>query len=374
MKTNVFVKRFLVGLLVVMMVPYGAFSQQTTSSGKAFGEAELDQMLAPIALYPDALLAQVLLAATFPDQVAEANRWLKDNPNLKGDALNDAIDKMGWDLSVKALAPFPQVLAMMAEQSAWTQRMGEAFMAQESDVMASIQRLRAKAYTAGNLKTTSEQNVVVKGEVYEIAPVNPRVVYVPRYDPAVVYGTWWWPSYPPYAYYPVWPGVAVGVGIGLGIGFWGAVGVGAAWGWGWGSWNWAGRSMNVNVNRNININRNINRNRNFRTTNARNVAGGKGAGRRAGMGRGGKHGEGRGTGHAGRGGKRGTGHAGRGGKRGTGHAGRGGGGGKHGGGAKHGGAKHGGGKHGGGKHGGGAKHGGGGHRGGGHGGGHGGKR
>ena len=164
MKMSRFLRRSLIGLLVVMMVPFGALSQETATSGKAFSEAELDQMLAPIALYPDSLLAQILVAATFPDQVAEADTWLKANPDLKGDALNDALDKMNWDLSVKALAPFPQVLAMMVEQTAWTQKLGEAFMAQESDVIASVQRLRSKAYAAGNLKSSDEQKVVVKGD------------------------------------------------------------------------------------------------------------------------------------------------------------------------------------------------------------------
>ncbi len=115
---------------------------------------------------------------------------------------------MNWDLSVKAIAPFPQIVAMMADQWEWTQKLGEAFKSQESDVMASVQRLRSKAYAAGNLKTTSEQSVIVRGDVYEIEPANPEVVYVPRYDPAVVYGNWWWPAYPPFAYYPVWPGVS----------------------------------------------------------------------------------------------------------------------------------------------------------------------
>ena len=173
---------------------------------------------------------------------------------------------------MKALAPFPQVLAMMVKHTAWTQKLGEAFVAQESDVIASVQRLRSKAYAAGNLETTTEQRVVVQGGTYEIEPTNPEVVYVPRYDPSVVYGSWWWPGYPPFAYYPVWPGVALGIG-GV-FGFWGSVGVGPAWGWGWGSWNWGGRYMNVNVNRNININsRNANISRNFRTANARNFAG-----------------------------------------------------------------------------------------------------
>jgi hypothetical protein len=115
-------------------------------------EAELDQMLAPIALYPDSLLAQVLIAATFPDQVVEADGWVKGNPDIKGDALNDALDRKEWDLSVKELARFPQVLDMMAKESAWTQRLGEAFLAQESDVLASIQRLRSKGQAAGSMK------------------------------------------------------------------------------------------------------------------------------------------------------------------------------------------------------------------------------
>jgi hypothetical protein len=168
-----------------MMAPYGAFAQDAAPGAK-FSQQQLDQMLAPIALYPDSLLAQVLIAATYPDQVIEAERWLKGNANLKGDALNNTLDTMNWDLSVKALAPFPQVLAMMAEQSAWTQSLGEAFIAQQADVMDSVQNLRQKAHTAGNLKTTTEQKVVVKGDIVEIEPVNPTVVFVPRYNPAVV--------------------------------------------------------------------------------------------------------------------------------------------------------------------------------------------
>ena len=404
MKINKFLGRSLIGLLVVMMVPFGAFSQEPATSGNAFTEAELAQMLAPIALYPDALLAQILVAAAFPDQVAEADTWLKANPDLKGDALNGALDKMNWDLSVKALVPFPQVLAMMVEQTAWTQKLGEAFTAQESDVIAAVQKLRSQAYAAGNLKSSAEQKVVVKGDTYEVEPTNPEEVYVPRYDPAVVYGSWGYPAYPPFAYYPVWPGVGIGIGLGV-FGFWGGIGVGPAWGWGWGSWNWGGRSMNVNVNRNININsRNGNFNRNFRTTNARSVAG-RGA---AGVGRGGAGGTGgrpsaasferglrsggsRGAaGNVSRSGSRGTGgrstgNVSRSGSRSggsrsgasRGSASRSGGGSRSAGatrGGSRGGGGHGGGGHGGGGHGGGG-HGGGGHGGGGHGGGgHGGGR
>ena len=265
MKRNVFLIRALVGILVVMMVPFGAFSQDAAPTG-AFSQQDLDQMLAPIALYPDSLLAQVLIAATYPDQVTEADRWLKANPGINGDALNNALDGMNWDLSVKALAPFPAVLDMMAKESAWTQRLGEAFLAQQDAVMDSVQKLRQKAQAAGNLKTTAEQKVVVQGENIEIEPANPQVVYVPQYNPAVIYGPWWWPAYPPYAYYPVWPGVVVG-GL-VGLGFFGAVAVGPVWGFGWGSWGWGSHNVNINVNRNININRNLNINRNsVHTTN-----------------------------------------------------------------------------------------------------------
>ena len=264
MKRNLFITRALIGLLVMVMVPFGAFGQDAGTAG-TFSPQELDQMLAPIALYPDSLLAQVLIAATYPDQVAEADRWMKANPNLKGDALNDALDKMTWDLSVKALAPFPQVLDMMAKETAWTQRLGEAFLAQQADVMDAVQKLRQKAEAAGNLKSTEQMKVVTKGEAIEIEPANPEVVYVPRYDPVVVYGPWWYPAYPPLVYSPCcWPGVAVGLGV---FGFWGAVAVGPVWGWGWGSWGWGGHNVNINVNRNININRNVNISRNsVRTT------------------------------------------------------------------------------------------------------------
>jgi len=251
MRRNVLRVRALFWVLVVMMVPYGAFAQDAGTTA-AFSPQELDQMLAPIALYPDSLLAQVLIAATYPEQVTEADRWVKSNPGLKGDPLNTALDGMAWDLSVKALAPFPQVLEMMAKESAWTQRLGEAFLAQQGDVMDSVQRLRQKAYAAGNLKTTAEQKVVVQGETIEVAPVNPEVVYIPRYDPVVVYGPWWYPAYPPFAYYPVFPGVAA-VGIGV-FGFWGAVAVAPAWGWGWGSWGWGHHDVVINMDRHVNIN------------------------------------------------------------------------------------------------------------------------
>ncbi|MGB7907261.1 MAG: DUF3300 domain-containing protein, partial [Syntrophobacteraceae bacterium] len=245
MKRNAFLKLALIGFLVVVMVPFGALSQQTSTSAKTYSDAELDQMLAPIALYPDTLLAQVLIAATYPADITAADQWVKANAGLTGDELNSALKQVQWDESVKALATFPQVLSMMTAEMAWTQKMGDAFMTQQPDVTASIQRLRAKARDAGNLVTTAEQKVVVKGEDIEIEPANPAVVYVPRYNPVVVYGSWGWPAFPPYAYYPVWPGVVADYGV---FGFFPAIDIGPVWwGWGWGGWDWAGGGLFVNV-------------------------------------------------------------------------------------------------------------------------------
>jgi hypothetical protein len=202
MNINKVFMRALTGVLVLLLAaPPGVFAQSNQTS-HTFSQQELDQMLAPIALYPGSLLAQILVASTFADQVVEADRWVKENKGLSGDQLNDALDKMDWDLSVKALVPFPQVLATMDEQLDWTRKLGEAFLAQQSDVMGSIQKMRSKAYANGNLKSTDQQTVSVAGENIEIQPANPEVVYVPYYDPSVVYGSWWWPGYAPFAFYP----------------------------------------------------------------------------------------------------------------------------------------------------------------------------
>jgi hypothetical protein len=266
----------LLGVFMVMSAPCQVFAQGEEGPPVSFSEQELDQMLAPVALYPDSLLAQILIAATFPNQVMDANNWMKGHPGMGRDQLNAELDRMDWDMSIKALAPFPQVLDMMAQQLEWTQRLGEAFLAQQADVMDAVQRLRRKAEQAGNLRTTAQQRVVVADDYVEIQPVTPEVVYIPRYDPAVVYGTWWWPSYPPLVYYPVWPGVVVAPVVGV-YGFWGSVAVGPAWGWGWGSWGWGSHNVYVNVNRTVNINtRNVtvinNMHRNYQIASARNVA------------------------------------------------------------------------------------------------------
>ena len=172
---------------------------QSAEEPKAFKQEELDQILAPIALYPDDLLSQVLMASTYPLEVVQAERWQKQNKSLKGDALAQALEKQDWDPSVKSLVNFPDVLTMMSEKLDWTQKLGDAFLEQEKGVMDTVQKLRQKADEAGNLKTTSEQKVIVEKETKTIViePANPQTVYVPTYNPTVVYGAWWYPAYPP---------------------------------------------------------------------------------------------------------------------------------------------------------------------------------
>jgi len=218
---------------------------------------ELDQLVAPIALYPDALLAEVLMASTYPLEVVQADRWVRENKNLKGDALKAAADKQDWDDSLKSLVATPSVLAMMNTKLDWTQKLGDAVLAQQPDVMDAIQRLRARAQEQNKLKTTKEQIVTVKQEqnkqVIVIEPANPGTVYVPYYNPAVVYGAWPYPAYPPYYFTP--PGYIAGAAIATGLAFGAAYAVGrwASGGSYWGGGvNWGGN--NINVNRPVNIN------------------------------------------------------------------------------------------------------------------------
>lgn len=214
---------------------------------------EIDQLTASIALYPDDLIAQMLSASTYPVEIVQAARFVKEKKDLKGEKLMAAAKDKDWDPSVKAMLGFPDVLAMMDEKLDWTTKLGDAFLSQQRDVMDSIQRLRRKANEAGNLKTTQEQKVVVEQQTQTIViqPANPQVVYVPTYNPTVVYGAWPYPAYPPYPVYR--PGyVATGV-----ISFAAGVAVGAAW-HGWGGWhsNWHGGDVDVNVNRYNNFTRN----------------------------------------------------------------------------------------------------------------------
>ena len=230
---------------------------EVAPSRRAFTQQELDQMLAPIALYPDSLLTQILMASTYPLEVVEAARWSRANPSLKGDQAVQAVTQNSWDPSVKSLVAFPQILQMMDEKLDWTERLGDAFLAQQTQVMDTVQNLRQKAYEAGNLKSTDQVRVDQQGQTIVVEPARPDVIYVPYYDPAVVYGPWWWPAYPP-VYWAPWPGYFVGPGFGVGF-VWG-VGVTVGAGFFFGAFDWPHRHITVvNVNNfyfhTVNVNR-----------------------------------------------------------------------------------------------------------------------
>src|SRR5437762_3837101 len=218
---------------------------------------QLDSLVAPIALYPDELLAQILAASTYPLEIIQLEQWLKRNPNLKDKALADGVAKQPWDPSVQAMAVFPDVVTRLSANVGWTTNLGNAFLAQQQDAMDAVQRMRARAQSKGTLKTTEQQKVeteTVEGgeEVIVIEPANPQFVYVPSYDPAIVYG----PSIYPYpAYY--YPGYVPGMGLAFGTGLI----LGAAWANNWGNCNWGHGDISINNNNNFNRNNvnNINR-------------------------------------------------------------------------------------------------------------------
>src|SRR5216110_2399478 len=232
----------------------------TTEEAPKIPTDQLDSLVAPIALYSDPLLAQTLAASTYPLEIIQLQQWMDRNKGLKGKALADAVAKQPWDPSVQGLVEFPDVVQRMAGNIQWTTDLGNAFLAQQSDVMGAVQRMRAKAQGTGNLKTGAQQVVetqtVPSGQqVIKIEQANPDVVYVPSYDPTVVYG----PAPVEYPYYPYTypgyvPGTALmwGAGIALGAAAWGA------WGGHWGNCDWNGG--NVNINNNNNFNRNYNKN------------------------------------------------------------------------------------------------------------------
>jgi uncharacterized membrane protein YgcG len=201
-------------------------------------EQQLEQLLAPIALYPDALVAQILAASAYPTQIVEAERFLQQSPDLKGEQLAAEVDKQDWDPSVKALTQFPSVLANMDKDLSWTSEVGDANYNQQADVMNAIQSLRAKAKQAGTLKSTPQQTVTDQGDNIDIQPADPNVVYVPVYDPGLVYGypIGLWPGF-----YPWWgvggPYISFGVGFGIGPFF--------GYGWGWNHWGfeWGRRGV-----------------------------------------------------------------------------------------------------------------------------------
>jgi hypothetical protein len=230
---------------------------------KRFSPQELDQILAPIALYPDSLLSQTLIAASYPLEIVEAARWSKANPNVKGDAAVAAVKDQTWDVSVKSLVAFPAVLMPLNDHLDWTQKLGDAMISQQQDVADSIQRLRAKADAAGNLTSGSQQTVTSQGSgddrTIVIEPANPDVIYAPSYNPNWAYGSWPYPASPP-VYYP--PAPAYGYGTLLATGLMWGVGIAAA-GAMYSNWNW-GRGagyVNVNANRAVNIDRNFDRSR-----------------------------------------------------------------------------------------------------------------
>lgn len=178
-------------------------SYSTTAAQGSFSEAQLDSLLAPIALYPDTVLSHVLIASTYPLEVVEADRWVRNNRHLTGDNAVNAVDNEDWDPSVKALVAFPEILKRMSEDLEWTQQLGDAFLADEARVMDSVQTLRNRAYASGNLDKVEHVRVIREAETIVIEPSVERVVYVPAYDPRVVYGNWWWADYPPvYWHYP----------------------------------------------------------------------------------------------------------------------------------------------------------------------------
>lgn len=254
MPTDAIAKLVKVLVCFVFMVLPPVVNAQEAANAKPFKTEQLDQMLAPIALYPDELLTTVLMASTYPLEVVQASRWRKEaaNAKLAGDALTKALEAKDWDPSVKTLVQFPDVLHTMSDKLDWTQKLGDAFLAQQADVMDRVQFLRKKADEAGSLKSNKQQKVTKQTNYIIIESAVPQTVYVPVYQPTVVYGAWWYPSYPPYYWPPVYPGAAFVSGF-----FWGAGFAVANSLWGWGRCDWHRHDVNINVNKfnNINVNR-----------------------------------------------------------------------------------------------------------------------
>jgi hypothetical protein len=239
-----------------------AAATASTASSGTFTREELDQMMAPIALYPDALLAQILMASTYPGDVADAVEWSKAHKDAKGEDAVKQVEGQPWDPSVQSLVAFPQLLAVLGQDPKWVQRLGDAFLAQPDAVMESAQRLRRQADAAGNLKSNEQQKVTREAapaggtaaapQTIVIESAQPDVVYVPSYNPSVVYGTWAYPSYPPYYYPPpayYYPGGAlISFGIGMAVG--GAL---------WGDLDWGHSDIDIDVDRYNEFNRNTNR-------------------------------------------------------------------------------------------------------------------
>jgi uncharacterized protein DUF3300 len=246
--------------MVVSALPAAAESAGGSQRVKSstLSTAQLAQLVAPIALYPDPLLSQILMASTYPLEVADAARWSNDNPDVNGQALEDAMADQSWDPSVKALTALPQTLRMMNDKADWMQQLGDAFLAQQPDVLDAIQKLRARAEAAGHLETTPQQKIAKVADpppagssappatVYTIEPATSDEYYVPIYDPGVVYGTWPYPDDAPFYWHP--PGYSTGNALAFAAG----VAVGAAI---WGRVDWWQDRVNINVNRYNRFNR-----------------------------------------------------------------------------------------------------------------------
>ncbi len=242
-------------LIILLLLPIAAQAQSPgpapNQSDQLLKPEEIDALVAPIALYPDTLLSQILMASTYPLEIVQAERWVEANKKLKGDELKSAVDKQGWDDSVKSLVATPSVLEMMNGKLDWTQKLGDAVLAQQPDVMDAIQRLRNKAQANKKLESNQQQNVTVKQQdnkqVIVIEQKDPNTVYVPYYNPSVVYGGWPYPTYPPYYFPP--PGYIAGGLLATGLAFGAGYALGS-WASGGNTWN---SSVNWN-NNNININ------------------------------------------------------------------------------------------------------------------------
>ena len=256
----------MVGILTVSLVPgdtlvsapMRAVPAQSSDSAPKIPSDQLDSLVSPIALYPDPLLAQTLAASTYPLELIQLQQWLLKNPGLKDKALADAVAREPWDPSVQAMAGLPDVVKRLADDIQWTTDLGNAFLSQQNDVMDAVQRMRKRAQDKGNLKSTEQQKVETKvienKSVIVVEQANPQVVYVPSYDPVVVWGPPIYPYppiyYPPAGYYAAGMALSFGVGVMMGA-FWGG-------GWGWGC-GWSDNNININNNNNFNRNSNINR-------------------------------------------------------------------------------------------------------------------
>jgi len=235
-------------LVILSAAPTFTLAQAQQSGASSLSKEQLEQLAAPIALHPDPLLSQILMASTYPTEVVQAARWARENANVTGQALQDAMQKQSWDPSVKALTAVPQTLQMMSDKLDWTQQLGDAFLGQQAELLAAVQALRQRAEAAGHLKSTDQQKVSKATKtvgssttsIISIESTNPEYLYVPVYDPRVCYGDWPYPAYEPFYWYPY--GFS-GSGI---VAFAGAVAIGSAI---WGRVDWWRDRVNVNVNR-----------------------------------------------------------------------------------------------------------------------------